>query len=73
MRWIVTKFVVSGADSKKSKQNCKISCILFVSFAKMMYFCSRNDKNEQNMSMLNAYFYGYYFYFAGNCEAVGRK
>ena len=25
------------------------------------------------MSMLNAYFYGYYFYFAGNCEAEGRK
>ena len=39
----------------------------------MMYFCSRKDKNEENMSLLNAYFYGYYFYFAGNCEAEGRK
>jgi hypothetical protein len=27
----------------------------------------------KNMSMLNGYFYGYYFYFASNCEAVGRK
>ena len=25
------------------------------------------------MSMSNAYFYGYYFYFASNCEAVCRK
>ena len=25
------------------------------------------------MSKLNAYFYGYYFYFASNCEAVSRK
>ena len=23
--------------------------------------------------MSNAYFYGYYFYFASNCEAVGRR
>ena len=23
--------------------------------------------------MLNAYFYGYYFYFASNCEAGSRK
>ena len=28
---------------------------------------------NRKMSMLNAYFYGYYFYFASNCEAVGRK
>ena len=27
----------------------------------------------ENMSMSNAYFYGYYFYFASNCEAVCRK
>ena len=28
---------------------------------------------KRNMSMLNAYFYGYYFYFASNCEAGSRK
>ena len=67
------KYAASGADNEKSKRNRKISFILFVCFVKMMYFCSRKDKNEQNMSLLNAYFYGYYFYFAGNCEAVGRK
>ena len=27
----------------------------------------------KDMSMLNAYFYGYYFYFASNCEAGSRK
>ena len=26
-------------------------------------------KKTRIMSMLNAYFYGYYFYFTSNCEA----
>ena len=30
------------------------------------------NKNNETMNMLNAYFYGYYFYFAANCEAEGR-
>ena len=30
-----------------------------------------NNKIE-TMNMLNAYFYGFYFYFAENCEADGR-
>ncbi|MBP1541933.1 MAG: hypothetical protein ILA25_07160 [Prevotella sp.] len=29
-------------------------------------------KNEKTMNMLNAYFYGFYFYFAADCEAEGR-
>ena len=63
----------NGANCIKCKRNRKFSCKIFVCFAEMMYFCSRLDKNEKNMSLLNAYFYGYYFYFAGNCEAEGRK
>ena len=35
-------------------------------------FAAETIKTADNM--LNAaYFYGYYFYFASNCEAVGRK
>jgi hypothetical protein len=30
------------------------------------------NKDNETMNMLNAYFYGYYFYFAANCEAEGR-
>ena len=31
-------------------------------------------KQKRRTIMLNvAYFYGYYFYFATSCEAVGRK
>ena len=30
------------------------------------------NKNIKTMNMLNAYFYGFYFYFAATCEAEGR-
>ena len=30
-------------------------------------------KKTETMRMSNSYFYGFYFYFAGNCEAEGRK
>jgi hypothetical protein len=30
------------------------------------------NKKQRTMNMLNAYFYGYYFYFAATCEADGR-
>ena len=45
---------------------------MFVRLGEMYYFCKRIAKTERYMTMLNAYFYGYYFYFAGVCEAVDR-
>ena len=35
-------------------------------------FAAEINKNEKKMMNLNAYFYGYYFYFATSCEAVSR-
>lgn len=29
----------------------------------------RKRNNNDNMVAMNAYFYGFYFYFASNCEA----
>ena len=49
----------------------KISCKIFAGIRKKLYFCSRNDKTVDKMLNHNAYFYGYYFYFATSCEAVG--
>ena len=49
----------------------KISCKIFAGIRKKLYFCSRNDKIVDKMLNHNAYFYGYYFYFATSCEAVG--
>ena len=46
---------------------------MFGDYAEMLYFCSRKDKKDRMMLNMNAYFYGYYFYFAGNCEADCRK
>ena len=37
------------------------------------YFCSGKQRKTKKMDMLNAYYYGYYLYFAGNCEAEGPK
>jgi hypothetical protein len=45
---------------------------MFVCFVEKLYFCKRKIKKTQTMNLSNQYFYGYYFYFAGNCEAVGR-
>jgi hypothetical protein len=39
----------------------------------MMYFCNQNYKTNEIMTKLNAYFYGYYFYFTSSCEAGSRK
>lgn len=38
----------------------------------MCYFCNRIAKNNRLMTRLNAYFYGFYFYFAATCEAESR-
>ncbi len=40
---------------------------MFVYIMEMLYFCSRKRKNS--MIQMNSYFYGFYFYFAENCEA----
>lgn len=45
---------------------------MFACFMGMLYFCSEKNKIV-TMSNSFAYYYGFYFYFAGNCEAVGRK
>ena len=35
-----------------------------------MLLLQRKNKKERKMLHQSAYFYGYYFYFASNCEAV---
>ena len=45
---------------------------MFAEFRKKLYFCRQLTKNDETMNMLNAYFYGYYFYFTAGCEAVDR-
>jgi len=58
---------------EKCKQKDKFSSFLFAGFVEMMYFCNRNYKINEIMTKLNAYFYGYYFYFTSSCEAGSRK
>jgi len=38
----------------------------------MFYFCTQKTKTRYRMLNHSAYFYGYYFYFASNCEAADR-
>ena len=42
-----------------------------VSRRKVLLLSPINEKRRQMLNR-NAYFYGYYFYFAGTCEAEGR-
>ncbi len=58
-----------GKKKEKSKQNRKISGILFGGFGGKVYFCRRKRLKIRIMSKMNVWFYGYYFYFAENCEA----
>ena len=41
-------------------------------FHKKTLFLQPVSTTKRNMTMLNAYFYGYYFYFAGTCGAEDR-
>jgi hypothetical protein len=45
-----------------------IANYLFIS-QKSDTFAPDKNKKQEIMSQLNVYFYGYYFYFASNCEA----
>lgn len=49
----------------------KVANYLFIS-QKSYNFAAENEKIRE-MIMKNDYFYGFYFYFAGSCEAERRK
>lgn len=48
-----------------SKKNYRNVCM--VHWKVILLYRKRN--NNDNMIAMNAYFYGFYFYFASNCEA----
>ena len=56
--------VATIADN--SKKNYRNVCM--VHWKVILLYRKRN--NNDNMIAMNAYFYGFYFYFASNCEAV---